>query len=284
VFDLILYAIPVFSVLLVAEWISFAHNDDPSYRGYETVDAATSMAMGLGNVIINLGWKLVVVAIYAGIYELTPLRIPSDAWWAWVLLFFVDDLAFYWYHRVSHEVRLFWGSHVVHHSSQYFNLSTALRQPWVPMTSFPFWIPLAAAGFKPWMIVLQQAISLTYQFFIHTEWVRRLPRAIEAAFNTPSHHRVHHGSNGIYLDRNYGGILIVWDRLLGTFQGETEPVRYGLTKNITTHNPARVALHEYAAMWRDARNAHAWRDRLGVLVRGPGWLPGHPPGGAARAD
>ena len=224
-FDLILYAIPVFVTLLVAEWVSFHHSDDPGYRGYATADTATSLAMGLGNVIINLGWKLVVVAVYAGVYELTPLRIPSDAWWAWVALFFADDLAFYWYHRISHEVRMFWGSHVVHHSSEYFNLSTALRQPWVPMTAFPFWIPLAAVGFKPWMILLEQAISLTYQFFIHTERVRRLPRPAEAVLNTPSHHRVHHGSNGIYLERNYGGILIVWDRLLGTFQGETEPVR-----------------------------------------------------------
>jgi sterol desaturase/sphingolipid hydroxylase (fatty acid hydroxylase superfamily) len=273
VFDLILYAIPVFVALLTAEWVSFAHNDDPRYRGYAKADTATSLAMGLGNVIINLGWKLVVVAVYAGVYELTPLRIPSGAWWAWVLLFFADDLAFYWYHRISHEVRVFWGSHVVHHSSEYFNLSTALRQPWVPMTAFPFWIPLAAAGFKPWMILLQQAISLTYQFFIHTERVRRLPRAVEAVFNTPSHHRVHHGSNGLYLDRNYGGILIIWDRLLGTFQGETEPVRYGLTKNIDTHNPGRVALHEYAAIWRDIRRAHSWRHRIGVALRGPGWSP-----------
>ena len=280
-FDLILYAIPVFVALLATEWVSFAHNDDPRYRGYATRDTATSLAMGLGNVIINVGWKLVVVVVYAGVYELTPLRIPSDAWWAWVALFFADDFAFYWYHRVSHEVRVFWGSHVVHHSSQYFNLSTALRQPWVPMTAFPFWIPLAVAGFAPWMILLQQAISLTYQFFIHTERVRRLPRGIEAVFNTPSHHRVHHGSNGIYLDRNYGGILIMWDRLLGTFQGETEPVRYGLTKNIDTHNPARVALHEYAAMWRDMRVARGWRHRLAIALHGPGWTP---PGAPAPAE
>jgi sterol desaturase/sphingolipid hydroxylase (fatty acid hydroxylase superfamily) len=261
VFNLILYAIPVFVGLLAVEWASFRHHDDPRLEGYMTRDTATSLAMGLGNVVINVGWKLVVVAPYAGVYELTPLRIPSDAWWAGVALFVADDLAFYWYHRVSHEVRVFWGSHVVHHSSQYYNLSTALRQPWVPMTAFPFWLALAAAGFPPWMILLEQAISLTFQFFLHTERIRRLPAPIEAVFSTPSHHRVHHGSNGIYLDRNYGGILIVWDRLLGTFQGETEPVRYGLTKNIDSHNPLRVATHEYQAMWRDMRRARRWRDR-----------------------
>jgi sterol desaturase/sphingolipid hydroxylase (fatty acid hydroxylase superfamily) len=278
-FNLILYAAPFFVALLVVEWLTFRHTGDHdrdldrAMRGYDSRDTATSLSMGTGNLVINLGWKLVVIAIYSGIYELTPLRIPSDAWWAWVLLFFADDLAYYWFHRISHEVRVFWASHVVHHSSQHYNLSTALRQTWVPMTSFPFWIPLAAVGIKPWMIVLEQSVSLTYQFFIHTERVRRLPRPIELAFNTPSHHRAHHGSNEVYLDRNYGGILIVWDRLFGTFQGETEPVRYGLTKNIATHNPARVAFHEYAAIARDVAGARRWRDRLGYTFGGPGWTP-----------
>jgi sterol desaturase/sphingolipid hydroxylase (fatty acid hydroxylase superfamily) len=159
----------------------------------------------------------------------------------------------------------------VHHSSQHYNLSTALRQTWVPMTYLPFWLPLAVAGFKPWMIMLEQAISLFFQFFLHTERVRRLPAPIEAVFNTPSHHRVHHGANDIYLDRNYGGILIIWDRLFGTFQPETVPVRYGLTKNISTHNPVRVALHEYFAIWHEAVRAPRWRDKLAVAFRGPGW-------------
>jgi sterol desaturase/sphingolipid hydroxylase (fatty acid hydroxylase superfamily) len=273
VFNLILYAIPVFVTLLALEWVSFRHAAGLEFRGYDPRDTATSLTMGLGNVVINAGWKLAVVAIYAGVYELTPLRIPSDAWWAWVVLFFADDMAFYWYHRVSHEVRLFWASHVVHHSSEHYNFSTALRQPWVPMTAFAFWVPLAAVGFKPWMIVLQQAISLTYQFFLHTERVRRLPRPFEFVLNTPSHHRVHHGSNDIYLDRNYGGILIIWDRLFGSFQAESEPVRYGLTKNIRTHNPLRVAGHEYAAMWSLVRQARSWRDRVGVALRGPAWVP-----------
>jgi sterol desaturase/sphingolipid hydroxylase (fatty acid hydroxylase superfamily) len=274
-FNLILFAIPFFVGLLAIEWISFRHTGDgrDDLKGYDAKDTATSIGMGLGYMVINLGWKLVVVAAYAGVYELTPLRIPSDAWWAWVLLFFADDLAYYAFHRVSHEVRVFWASHVVHHSSQYYNLSTALRQTWVPMTSFIFWIPLALVGFPPWMIILEQSISLTYQFWIHTERVGRLPRPCEAVLNTPSHHRVHHGSNDIYLDRNYAGILIVWDRLFGTFQGETERVRYGLTKNIETHKPTRVAFHEYAAIARDLRAARSWRERAGYVFGGPGWEP-----------
>ncbi len=144
---------------------------------------------------------------------------PADRWWTYVVLFLADDFAYYWFHRIHHEVRVFWASHVVHHSSQHYNLSTALRQTWTPMTALPFWAGLALLGFQPWMILTQQAISLIYQFWIHTERIGRLPAPIEYVFNTPSHHRVHHGSNEIYLDRNYGGILIIWDRLFGTFQG-----------------------------------------------------------------
>src|SRR5689334_20239456 len=228
--------------------------------------------MGGGNVLINAVWKLVVIAIYAGLYELSPLRMPADRWWTYVLLFFADDLAYYWFHRIHHEVRVFWASHVVHHSSQHYNLSTALRQTWVPMTYFPFWLPLLAVGFPPWMVLLAQSWSLIYQFFLHTERVRRLPRPLEAVLNTPSHHRVHHGSNEVYLDKNYGGILIVWDRLFGTFEPEGERVRYGLTKNIDTFNPVRVAFHEYIAIWHDLRTARGW-DRARVLAKGPGWRP-----------
>ena len=274
-FNLIAYAVPFFVASLIVEWIAFRHDRDEhgELAGYERKDTATSLTMGLGNVAINIGWKVALVGIYAALYELTPLRIPSDAWWAWVLLFFADDLAYYWFHRVGHEVRVFWASHVTHHSSEHYNLSTALRQTWVPMAALPFWLPLALLGFEPWMIVLQQAVSLTYQFFIHTERVGTLWRPIEFVFNTPSHHRAHHGSNEIYLDKNYGGITIIWDRLFGTFQAETEPVRYGLTTNIETFNPIRVATHEYAAIVRDVRAADTWGERLGYVFRGPGWAP-----------
>jgi sterol desaturase/sphingolipid hydroxylase (fatty acid hydroxylase superfamily) len=273
VVDLVIYAIPALVALLAIEALSFkvAHREE--LKGYEKRDTATSLSMGIGNVVINTGWKLVVLVIFAACYELTPLRIPEEAVWAWVLLFFCDDLAYYWFHRISHEVRVFWASHVVHHSSQYFNLSTALRQTWVPMTYFPFWMPLALAGFKPWMILTQQAISLMYQFWIHTERIGRLPRPLELVLNTPSHHRVHHGTNDQYLDRNYGGILIIWDRMFGTFEGEGERVRYGLTKNLRTFRPVKVAFHEYQAMWRDVRAADNWRDRLGYVFGGPAWKP-----------
>jgi sterol desaturase/sphingolipid hydroxylase (fatty acid hydroxylase superfamily) len=261
----------------VAEALSFRQiRDDEDLIGYELRDTRTSLTMGLGNVIINVGWKAVVVVVYAGLYELTPLRLDPGDWWVWVALFFADDVSYYWFHRISHESRFFWASHVVHHSSEHYNLSTALRQTWVPMTYFPFWLWMPLVGFPVWMVLLAQSWSLIYQFWIHTERVRRLPRPLEAILNTPSHHRVHHGSNEVYLDRNYGGILIIWDRLFRSFEPEGERVRYGLTKNIRTFNPVRVAFHEYVAMWHDFRLARGLRDKLGVVFRGPGWRPAEP--------
>jgi sterol desaturase/sphingolipid hydroxylase (fatty acid hydroxylase superfamily) len=273
--EVLYYAIPFFVLLLVVEYLSFRHlgDDEHDLVGYDLRDSRTSLAMGLGNVTINAVWKLAVVAIYAGLYALTPLRLDPGNPLTWVLLFFADDLAYYWFHRVSHESRLFWASHVVHHSSQHYNLSTALRQTWVPMTYLPFWLPLPLLGFPPWMVLLAQAWSLIYQFWIHTERIQRLPAWVERTFNTPSHHRVHHGMNHQYLDRNYGGILIVWDRLFGTWEPERERVRYGLTKQLRTFNPVRVAFHEYVALWQDVRAARGWRTRAQVALRGPGWTP-----------
>jgi len=273
-FDLILHAIPVFVVCLVLEAASFYLLPDDDELGYDVRDSRTSLAMGLGNVFINLGWKLVVVSAYAAAYFVAPFHVAADNPWTWLALFFADDFAYYWYHRTHHTIRVFWASHVVHHSSEFYNLSTALRQTWTPFSSLPYWLPLAFLGFPPWMILLQQSVSLLYQFFIHTERVDKLWRPLELVLNTPSHHRVHHGSQSQYLDTNYGGILIVWDRLFGSFEPEGDRVRYGLTTNIETFNPVRVALHEYGAIWHDVRRASRWRDRWGYLVKGPGWSPG----------
>jgi sterol desaturase/sphingolipid hydroxylase (fatty acid hydroxylase superfamily) len=268
------YAIPFFVLLLIVEAASYRHiGEDMDMVGYELRDTRTSLTMGIGNVTINVLWKLVVVALYAALYELTPLRLSPHHWTTWVLLFVADDLSYYWFHRVSHESRVFWASHVVHHSSQHYNLSTALRQTWVPMTYLPFWLWMPLVGFAPWMVLLAQSWSLIYQFWIHTERIRRLPRPLEAVLNTPSHHRVHHGSNDTYLDRNYGGILIIWDRLFGSFIDETERVRYGLTKNLESFHPVRVAFHEYAALAHDIRAAASWRVRVSYLLKGPGWRP-----------
>ena len=273
--EVLYYAIPFFVLLLVLEYLSFrqVRAENAGLIGYDPRDTRTSLTMGLGNVAINFVWKFAVLAAYVAIYELTPLRLDPGDWWVWVLLFFADDFSYYWFHRISHESRGFWASHVVHHSSQHYNLSTALRQTWVPMTYFPFWLWMPAVGFEPWMVLLAQAWSLIYQFWIHTERIRRLPIWFEAIFNTPSHHRVHHGVNDQYLDRNYGGILIIWDRLFGTYEPEGERVRYGLTTQLRSYRPIQVAFHEYIAMWHDIRRAPRIRDKLGVVFRGPGWRP-----------
>ncbi len=281
--EVLYYAIPFFVLLLVVEALTYRHLQSDGLVGFERADTRTSIAMGLGNVAVNAVWKLVVVAIYAALYELTPLRLDPGDWWVWVLLFFADDLAYYWFHRVSHESRVFWASHVVHHSSQHYNLSTAVRQTWVPMTYLPFWLPLPLLGFEPWMILLAQSWSLIYQFGLHTERIGKLPRPLEAILNTPSHHRVHHGANEQYLDRNYGGILVIWDRIFRSFEPEGERVRYGLTTNIETHNVFRVAFHEYAALLHDVRRVKGWREKSRVLLRGPGYEPPELTSAAERA-
>ncbi|MFI5911441.1 sterol desaturase family protein [Dactylosporangium sp. NPDC051541] len=269
----VLYAVPAFLLLIIIEAVSYRFLPDDEERGYEVRDTATSLSMGLGSQIIGVPWKLVVAVAFAGLYVLTPLKLDPASPWTWLIVFFADDFAYYWFHRLHHEVRVFWAGHVVHHSSVFFNLSTALRQSWTPMTGTPFWLFLPLLGIPPWLVFLQQSISLAYQFFLHSERVTTLWRPIEWLFNTPSHHRVHHGANEEYLDRNYGGILIIWDRLFGTFEPERARVQYGLTKNITTFNPLRVATHEYTAIWQDVRTATTWTDRLRYVFGRPGWQP-----------
>ena len=181
------------------------------------------------------------------------------------------DFIYYWNHRIQHESRWLWAIHVVHHSSEHYNLTTALRQPVADV--FGMFVPyglMAWLGFRPRVIENARAINLIYQFWIHTEAIDRLGKA-EEVLNTPSHHRVHHGAQQEYLDKNYGGILITWDRLFGTFQREGERVRYGLTKNINTFNPVRIATHEYADIIRDVAKASSWKERLGYVFAHPGW-------------
>lgn len=269
--DVIRAAIPFFIVFVILEAIAYHFHRDEDEPGYEVKDTATSLTMGLGNVIINIFWKAVLVIVLAAAYDVSPLRVPMDQWWAWPLLIMAEDFCFYWWHRAAHEVRVMWASHVVHHSSQHFNLSTALRQEWLPMFSLPFFAPLGLLGFPPWAVILTQTISLIYQFTLHTEKIDRYPRPIEYLFNTPSHHRVHHGANKGYLDRNYGGILIIWDRLFGSFRGEDDRVVYGLTKNVDSFNPLRVATHEWADLITDVKAAPNLRAKLGYLFHGPGW-------------
>ncbi len=269
---IIIYAIPFFVFAMLLEFfVASAKN----IKSYTAKDAFSSIAMGLGNVFIGFVSKLFVFAALYYVYENLRIFTIPITWWSFIILFFLDDFSYYWFHRTSHENRFFWASHVVHHSSKHYNLSTALRQTWTgSFYSFIFWLWLPLIGFHPGMIIFQMSISLLYQFWIHTELIQKMPKWIELFFNTPSHHRVHHGSNPIYLDKNHAGILIIWDKLFGTFQPElkSEKVQYGLVVNIKTYNPIFIAFNEWGALFKDLNTKNiSVRDRIKYLYKPPGW-------------
>jgi len=267
--NLIHYAIPFFAITVILEIfltvkVKLSH--------YEFKDAGTSIVMGLGNVFIGIFTKAMVLAIFSLLYQYSFLTIPF-AWWSWLILLFAEDFCYYWFHRTSHESRFFWASHVVHHSSKEYNLSTALRQTWSgSFYSFLFWTPLILIGFHPVMVLVQMSISLIYQYWIHTELIDKMPKWFEAIFNTPSHHRVHHATNAQYLDRNHAGIFIIWDRLFGTFELEKEKPVYGLVKNIETYNPIKIAFLEWKNMFKDFFTAKTTLiNKVKYLIKPPGW-------------
>lgn len=270
--NIILYAIPFFIMAMLLEVFVTIRK---GILTYEPKDAFSSIAMGLGNVFLGFFSKALVLLSFVYIYDNFRLLTIPITWWSFMLIFFADDFAYYWFHRISHECRLFWASHVVHHSSQHYNLSTALRQTWSGgFYTFIFWLWLPLLGFHPAMILLQMSISLLFQFWIHTETIHKMPDWFEAVFNTPSHHRVHHGSNPIYLDRNHAGILIIWDKLFGTFQPEleNEKVVYGLVKNINTYNPIKIAFYEWIDMFKDAFSGQkSIKNRVLYFLKPPGW-------------
>ncbi len=265
--NLIHYAIPFFVVLILVEIAISAYLKT---KAYEIKDAFTSIAMGLGNVGLNIVGKVLVLGAYVFVHQFAIFNLHY-VWWVWILAFFAEDFTYYLYHRNAHNIRYFWASHVIHHSSQRYNLSTALRQTWTGIFSgsFVFWLWLPLIGFEPIMILFLQSISLLYQFWIHTEVVKKLPKWFEFIFNTPSHHRVHHASDLKYLDKNHAGVLIIWDRLFGTFKAEEEKPTYGLTKNINTFNPLIIATHEWRDMILDVKRNPA--HFLGYAFGRPGW-------------
>ncbi|MFT4613632.1 MAG: sterol desaturase/sphingolipid hydroxylase (fatty acid hydroxylase superfamily) [Bacteroidia bacterium] len=270
--DLSVFALPFYllAVFLEARWAKC--HDVSLYRRKDTI---ASLAMGLISILVELLPRVAALYIMVLLYEWSPLKeVVQRQWWAWLCLFFLDDFAYYWFHRSNHEVRFFWAGHVNHHSSQYLNFGTALRQGvGERVHKFLFWLWIPVLGFDPVMIVTMISLNLFYQFWIHTTAVGRLHPWYEAVFNTPSHHRVHHASNVRYLDRNHGGVLILWDRLFGTFSRELEdePVVYGLTTNIDTDNILQIATHEYVSLARDIGRSSHWRDRLRYLFMTPGW-------------
>jgi len=222
-----------------------------------------------------VGAAVIGMAVWVYQYRLFDIGIAfKQWWWAWILCFFLDDLAYYAFHRSAHRVRWFWASHVIHHSSQHYNLSTALRQTWTGFFSltFLFRLPLFVIGFPPAMVFFCAGLNLIYQFWIHTEAIKRLPKWFESVMNTPSHHRVHHGVNPRYLDANYAGVFIIWDKMFGSFVAERddEPVRYGIVKQLGSFNILWAAVHEWVGIAKDVWAA-PWRHKLDYMWREPGW-------------
>jgi len=271
--DLVQLAIPVFIVLILIELFAVRRL---GWKGdFETRDTTTSLMMGVGNVVAGLLFGFVAFGVLSWVWQFKVYDF-GFGWWAILLCFVLDDLRYYWYHRIAHRCRWVWAEHVVHHSSQHYNLSTALRQSWTGTFTgmFLLRVPLALIGFHPLLLVFVGGINLLYQFWIHTEAIGKMPRWFEAVMNTPSHHRVHHATNPRYLDANFAGTLIIWDRMFGTFVEErAEDVpRYGIVKNLGTFNPFRVAFHEWIAMFTDAAKPNLTiGQRLGYLFNPPGW-------------
>jgi len=267
-YDLTIIAIPAFIGLLVLEAVVARRR---RARVFEPKDTAASLTMGIGSVVINVGWKSVAFACYVWLFERSPFDL-GRGFVGWTAAILGVDFAYYWFHRLHHEVRFLWAAHVTHHSSTRYNLATALRQTWTPITGLVFYAPLPLLGIDPVLLATAYGLNLLYQFWIHTELIDRLG-PLEWVLNTPSHHRVHHGTNVQYLDRNHAGILIVWDRLFGTFEPERERVVYGLTKNIESYNPVWIAFHEFVAIARDLLRPNPWAVRLMYLLAPPGWSP-----------
>ena len=240
--------------------------------GYERRDTIASLAALVGSVAINLA-LMGPHGRAEGFFHRHRLSNVGGRRSKFLTALVLWDFLYYWEHRWMHEVRLLWAHHVTHHSSERYNLSTALRQPWSPfLVWWVFW-PMSLLGYDSATIRRAGQLNLLYQYWIHTEAIDRLPPAAEAVLNTASHHRVHHGANQQYLDKNYGGILIVWDKLFGTFEPEVRRIKYGLTKNIHTFNPLRIGYHEFVDIARDVRGASTWSDRTAYVFRHPGWKP-----------
>jgi len=273
-FDPVTLAVPAFIVLVIAEMLFVRFTG----RGrFEVRDTTTSLLMGFGSTIIGAIFAFVFVG-FARLIQPYALAHIGWSWEAVVICFILDDMRYYWWHRASHRVRWLWADHVNHHSSQHYNLSTALRQPWFGVLALPgllFLAPLVLIGFPLEMIAFVHGINLVYQFWIHTESIDRFPRWVEAVMNTPSHHRVHHATNARYLDANYAGVFIVWDRMFGSFVEESkdDAPRYGIVGNIASFNPLKVATHGWVALAKDLVSAKSPKEFALYLLGPPGWSP-----------
>jgi sterol desaturase/sphingolipid hydroxylase (fatty acid hydroxylase superfamily) len=268
--NIILFAAPVMFILVALEWY-FSHRDKKDY--YDSKDTLAATFIGLVNVGMSAAIKVATFGIILFFYNLVPWSIPHT-WWAYVLCFIWIDFWRYWAHRVAHENRFWWATHVTHHNSEKYNWSVSFRLSWTQHIKIIFFIPVALAGFHPIVFFICHQIAVLYQFWIHTEYIKKLPWIIEYFFTTPSHHRVHHANNEKYLDKNYGSTFIIWDRLYGTFMPEEERPEYGLTKQVNSYNPITLNFHEWSDIVQDVKKSNSLREAYDMVFTRPSLLEG----------
>ncbi|MFN3529422.1 MAG: sterol desaturase family protein [Bacteroidia bacterium] len=266
----IVLSIPIFFILIGLE----VFYDRVRKKGvYRFNDALTNISCGITEQVSGVFAKVFTVTLYYLVYEHVRLfTVPTDWYWL-VLLFLMVDFAYYWAHRWSHEVNLFWAGHVVHHQSEEYNLSVALRQGVFQkfFTSF-IYLPIALLGFDPYWFLLLAAFNTLYQFWIHTQFIGRMGW-LEYVLNTPSHHRVHHGRDPKYIDKNHAGSLIIWDKMFGTFQAEEESPNYGITSPVNSWNPVFAQVQHLGMIWQDVNRVQGLANKFRVIFGKPGWLP-----------
>jgi alkylglycerol monooxygenase len=264
--DPLIIALPIFLVMIGLEaWYDLRRKT----HQYAARDTWTNLALGFVSLVFTVIFAYILYYFYSLSYDLAPYKIPMDAWWAWVLLILADDLIYYWFHRMSHSSRLFWNFHVVHHSSEHFNLSVAVRQSWFSNgMNWIFYIPLGLLGFPLWAFVFVHGANLTYQYWIHTPFVKNAG-PFEYFMNTPSHHSVHHAVNDIYIDKNFGGTFIVWDRIFGTFEKETEEAHYGITRPLDSYNWLWINTHAWSEMFAAMRERKTLFGKMRCIFASP---------------
>lgn len=270
--EIILWAAPVMFVFVCLEvFISYRQNK----KYYNKIETLGSLGLGLGNVVISTWIKILLFYIAVWIYNLVPWRMELQ-WWTFLPCYILFDFCSYWTHNISHRQRFWWATHVAHHSGEHYNLSVSFRLSWVQYLKIIFLLPIPLLGFHPIIFFVTNQVAILFQFWVHTEYIRKLPPVFEYLFATPSNHRVHHGSQEKYINKNYGATFIVWDRLFGTYQKEEEQAIYGITENVEHKaNPLHLNFHEFVAIARDVRRARGWKEKLFYIFGNPSRMAQH---------
>jgi len=264
--DIIIWAIPFMFFFSGLEMLISYLQDKKYYDKKETIG---SILVGLGNLVVSAIVKIVLLYIVVWIYNLVPWRMELN-WWTFLPCYIIFDICSYWAHRISHQQRFWWATHVAHHSGEHYNLTVSFRLSWVQHIKVVFFLPVALMGFHPILFFAVSQVAVLFQFWVHTEYIKKLPRWIEYIFATPSNHRVHHGSQEQYIDKNYAATFIIWDRIWKTYEPEVEKVKYGITTNIDNKaNPFHINFHEYKDMWRDVKSAPTLRKKLFYIFGSP---------------